>query len=69
MSAAESPSPQLVLGQLGLDNGGQVELKMTGKSLLLVPVTHQDAKDEEFHKASDFVLNKYRRLNENLAKR
>ena len=60
--------PQAVLEQLGWDRGGQVELKVDGQNLLVLPCTHRYATVEEGKAAGDRVFTKRRRLMEKLSK-
>ena len=60
--------PQAVLEQLGWDNGGQVELRIDGENLLVLPVGRRYATAEEAKAAGDRVFTKRRRLMEKLAK-
>jgi antitoxin component of MazEF toxin-antitoxin module len=61
--------PQSVLEQLGLEKGGQVELRIDGKSLLVVPIPHRYATDAEFNAVKKRVFAEHHELNERLAKR
>ena len=60
--------PQTLLEQLGWEPGAQVELKIDGKNLLVLPVGRRYATAEEGKAAIDKIFTKHRRLMEKLAK-